>query len=79
MPKQEPNEEQIATLRVVIQQCESDLQTLASELKLRQQGVIRSTEQEIDGVRAKKAELEHRLAEHRAVLKRVGALPHGKP
>jgi hypothetical protein len=58
-----PNEHQLATLKVLVEQCQRDLDTLGTELRLRQQGVITRNKDDLVRVEKNIGELTHRIRE----------------
>ena len=59
-----PNENQLATLKVLVEQCQRDLDTLGTDLRLREQGVIRSSKDDLVRVEKNIGELTHRIREY---------------
>ena len=59
-----PNEHQLATLKVLVEQCQRDLDTLGTELRLRQKGVIRHSKGDLVRVEKNIGELTHSIREY---------------
>lgn len=59
-----PNEHQLATLKVLVEQCQRDLDTLGTELRLRQKGVITNSKGELVRVEKNIGELTYRIREY---------------
>jgi hypothetical protein len=59
-----PNEHQLATLKVLVEQCQRDLDTLGTELRLRQQGVITRSKDDLVRVEKNIGELTHRIRDY---------------
>ena len=59
-----PNANQLATLKVLVEQCQRDLDTLGTDLRLRQKGVIRSSKGDFVRVEKNIGELTHRIREY---------------
>jgi hypothetical protein len=59
-----PNEHQLATLKVLVEQCQRDLDTLRTELRLRQQGVITRSKDDLVRVEKNIGELTHRIRDY---------------
>jgi hypothetical protein len=59
-----PNEHQLTTLKVLVEQCQRDLDTLGTELRLRQEGVITQSKDDLVRVEKNIGELTHRIREY---------------
>jgi hypothetical protein len=63
-----PNEHQLATLKVLVEQCQRDLDTLGNEVRLRQRGVITRSKGDLVRVEKNIGELTHRIREYINIL-----------
>jgi hypothetical protein len=59
-----PNEHQLTTLKVLVEQCQRDLDTLGTELRLRQEGVITQSKDDLVRVEKNIGELTHRIRDY---------------
>ena len=63
-----PNEHQLATLKVLVEQCHRDRDTLRTERRLRQQGVIPRIKDDLERVEKHIRELTHRIRDYLNLL-----------
>jgi len=59
-----PNEHQLATLKVLVEQCQRDLDTLRIDIRLREQGVIGRRKGDLVRVEKNVGELTRRIREY---------------